>query len=147
MKIEGTYNFNAPLSRVWQALLDPARLSQCIPGCDSLEPTGDGRYAAVMTLGIAAIRGTFRGTVAIQDRQELQSYRLVVEGQGTPGFVRGEGTVTLTANGTGTTVRLDGDAQFGGTMALVGQRMVAPVAQLVMNRFFDCVRKTAEGSA
>ena len=89
MDITGTYTFNAPPDRVWALLMDPATIASCIPGCDRFEPDGEDRYKATLTIGLAAITGTYEGIVVITDKSPHNSYRLTVEGQGKPGFVDG----------------------------------------------------------
>ena len=61
MDITASYTFNAPRERVWDLMLDPAAIATCIPGCEALEPDGDNRYRAKITIGMAAITGTSRG--------------------------------------------------------------------------------------
>jgi len=95
MEISGSYTFDARAERVWSLLMDPAVLAACIPGCDRLEPDGEDRYAVTMTIGLAAITGTYSGTVLLTDKVPSASYRLIAEGQGRPGFVKGSASVTL----------------------------------------------------
>lgn len=141
MKLAGVYSFDATPDRVWAMLLSPEALKNCIPGCEKLEPTGDDMYNATMKVGVAAIRGNYAGKVRIADKDEPNSYTLHVEGSGGPGFVRGEARISLTPNGSSTTVSVDADGQVGGTVAGVGQRMLGGVAKMLMNQFFDCLRK------
>jgi hypothetical protein len=82
MEISGSYSFNAAPDRVWALLMDPAVLSSCIPGCERFEPDGDDRYRVTLTVGLAAITGTYSGTVVLTDKVPNTSYHLVVEGQG-----------------------------------------------------------------
>ena len=89
MDIFGSYTFNAPPDRVWALLMDPAVIASCIPGCEKFEADGEGRYNVTLTVGLAAITGNYKGTVAIADMVPHTSYRLIVEGQGRPGFVKG----------------------------------------------------------
>ena len=89
MDIFGSYTFDAPADRVWDLLMDPAALSSCIPGCTRFEPDGEDRYAVTLTVGLAAITGTYNGTVILTDKTLHTSYRLVMEGQGRAGFVKG----------------------------------------------------------
>ena len=70
-------------------MLDPEAIASCIPGCDRLEPDGVDRYKAAITIGMAAITGSYEGTVAISDKVEPTSYKLVGRGAGTPGFREG----------------------------------------------------------
>ena len=95
MDVSGSYTFNASRERVWALLMDPAVLSSCVPGCDRFEPDGEDRYKVTMTVGLAAITGTYEGTVVLTDRIEHTSYRLIVEGQGRPGFVKGTSAIVL----------------------------------------------------
>ena len=139
MKVEGTYAYPAPPDRVWTRLLDPQALRECIPGCESLEPAGEDRWSALLNVGAGPIRGRYNGSVAIADKREPLSYTLQVEGRGGPGFVKGTAHITLTPSGEGTQVGVTADGQVGGTVAAVGQRMLAGVAKVLMGQFFDCL--------
>ena len=95
----------------------------------------------------SAVKGTFTGYVQITDQQEPNHYKLLVEGSGGPGFVKGEGTMDLTDDGDGTQVAVVGDAQVGGMIAGVGQRVIAPTAKMMMNQFFGCMQRKIEAKA
>jgi len=140
MEISGTYTFNAQPERVWNLLMDPAVLSSCIPGCERFEPTGDDGYTVTLTVGIAAITGTYSGTVHLVDQIPHASYRLIVEGQGRPGFVKGSSAVALKADGDATEVTVTADVQTGGLIARVGHRLIGGVAKMMMDRFFGCLQ-------
>jgi hypothetical protein len=138
--ISGSYTFNAPPDRVWDLLMDPAVLSSCIPGCDRFEPDGENRYNVTLTVGLAAITGTYSGTVVLTDKIPHTSYRLVVEGQGRPGFVKGSSTIALRAQGSTTEVDVTGTVQTGGPIARLGQRLIGGVAKMMLDRFFGCLQ-------
>jgi carbon monoxide dehydrogenase subunit G len=140
MKVEGVYSFQGPPQKVWDLLLDPESLRACIPGVETLTETSPDHWDAVMRVGVAAIKGTYKGKVAIVDKQPPQAYTLEVEGSGGPGFVKGTAKITLEPDGDNTQVRVDGDGQVGGMLAGVGQRMLPGVAKMLMNQFFDCLR-------
>jgi len=144
MEITGSYTFNAPPERVWALLMDPAVLSSCIPGCERFDPTGEDRYTVTLTVGIAAITGTYAGTVHLIDQIPHSSYRLVVEGQGRPGFVKGSSAVALKAAADATEVTVTADVQAGGAIARVGQRLMGGVAKMMMDRFFGCLQGRLE---
>ena len=98
MHLSSTYTFSAPRQKVWELLNDPGGvIADCLPGCESLEPTGDDSFRAILTVGIAAISGRYEGIVRMSDRHELSSYTLVVDGRGRTGFVKGEAKVALGA--------------------------------------------------
>jgi uncharacterized protein len=139
MKVEGVYTFPGPPQQVWDLLLDPDSLRTCIPGAESLTETSADHWDAVLRVGVAAIKGTYKGKVAIVDRVPPTSYVLQVEGSGGPGFVKGSAKVTLEPEGDGTRVKVDGEGQVGGMLAGVGQRMLPGVAKMLMNQFFECL--------
>lgn len=140
MDITGTYTFNATPDRVWRLLMDPAAIASCIPGCDRFEPDGEDRYKATLTLGLAAITGTYEGTVVITEKLPPTSYRLSVEGQGKPGFVKGNVAITLRAEGATTGVDVNGTVETGGPIARLGQRLIGNVSRMMQDRFFACLQ-------
>ena len=140
MEIAGSYTFNAPPDRVWTLLMDPGVIASCIPGCDRFEPDGDDRYRARLTVALAAITGTYDGTVVISDKVTGSSYRLTAEGQGRPGFVKGSSAIALRADGPSTIVDVNGTVQTGGAIARLGQRLVGSVSKMMMDRFFACLQ-------
>jgi carbon monoxide dehydrogenase subunit G len=140
MEISGSYTFNAPRDRVWDLLMDPAILSSCIPGCERFEPDGADRYKVTLTVGLAAITGTYSGTVVLIDKIPYTSYRLVVEGEGRPGFVKGSSAIALRDEPVTTAVDVTGTVQTGGPIARVGQRLIGGVAKMMLDRFFACLQ-------
>lgn len=140
MDIHATYTFDAPAQAVWDLLMDTGRIAACIPGCERLEPLGDGRYRARLTVALAAVSGAFDGTVAMVDQVPPSSYRLLIEGQGRTGFVKGESRIVLVERDGVTDVTVDGEVQVGGAIARVGQRILSSVAKMMMDRFFGCLQ-------
>lgn len=140
MDITGSYPFNAPPDRVWNLLMDPAVIASCIPGCNKLEPVGDDRYRASLTVALAAITGSYEGCVHITDKALHSSYRLTVEGQGKAGFVKGNAAIVLRPVGVVTVVDLSGTVETGGPIARLGQRLIGSVSKMMQDRFFACLQ-------
>ena len=126
--------------------MDPAVLTRCIPGCERLEPTGENSYKAVLKVAIAAIKGSYNGTVTMTDLDAPKSYKLTIEGKGTPGFVRGVASVTLTQEGESTDFRYSADVQVGGLVASVGQRMLQGMATTLLYQFFESLNREVRSS-
>jgi carbon monoxide dehydrogenase subunit G len=143
MELTGEHTFAAPRERVWQFLLDPETLRQCLPGCERLEAVGPDEYEATMKIGVAAIRGTYQGRVKISDKDEPASYRMLVEGKGGAGQVSGEGRLELIEEDGQTRVRYSGTATIRGTLARVGARVMQPAAKMVVGQFFNCLEAKA----
>lgn len=145
MEISGSYTLYAPRERVWAFLLDPARLRATIPGCEELEQLGPDRYRLRLTIGVAAVRGTYSGTLTLTDLRAPQSYAIAVDGSGTRGVLHGNGTLTLEApNPSTTNVTYVGQAQIGGAIASLGSRVAQHAARTLINQFFA---RVADGLA
>ena len=150
MHLSGTYEIAAPVGTVWTLLNDPDVIARCLPGCGGLEPLGDDRYKVSLAVAIAAISGSYDGTVTMADKVRGQSYRLLIEGTGRAGFVNGNARIALTPLGgtlgepSRTVVTVTGDGQVGGLLARVGQRLLGSVSQMMMDRFFAAFRARAE---
>lgn len=140
MTLSGSYTFPVPPARVWDLLMDPAVIAACIPGCDRFEPDGEDRYRARLDVALAAITGTYEGTVALSEKVAHTSYRLTVEGQGRPGFVNGNAAISLRAEGAATIVDVVADVHTRGAIARLGQRLIGGVSQMMMDRFFTCLQ-------
>jgi uncharacterized protein len=147
MKLEGVYTVPAAREVVWRGLMDPQILARALPGCEKMEPNPDGSYRAELKVGIGAVKGTYHGRVQILDPAPLEHYRMKVEGKGTGGFVNGEGTLTLSDDGAGTAVNYTGDAQVGGVIASVGQRLLQGAAHKIVSQFFEAFAKQLRPSS
>lgn len=140
MKISGTATLDASPERVWDAFHDPEVLARCLPGCESLTPLGPDRYAMTVTAGVAAVKGTYDGTVALLDPQPPSQLTLKATGAGGPGTVDADVVVRLTPSASGgTELTYDADAAVGGVIGGVGQRMLAGVTRKMAGQFFEAV--------
>jgi carbon monoxide dehydrogenase subunit G len=137
VKIGGSSTLAVPLDRAYEMMQDPEVLAKAMPGCESLERIGPDEYRMKMKLAMASISGAFEGKVRITDQQPPTSFKLVVEGTGKIGFMKGEGLLKLSPAGEGTDVSYEGDVQVGGTIAAVGQRLIDVTAKMMIKRFFD----------
>jgi hypothetical protein len=141
MQLSSTYTFRASRQAVWDRLIDPTVVAACLPGCESLDPIGEDTYHADLTVGVAAISGRYQATIQIADQQPPTSYRLIVDGSGRAGFVKGDAAITLSEADGQTVVTVNGNGQVGGTIARVGQRLLGSVSKMMMDRFFECLQK------
>ena len=144
MKIEGSHQLNRPRERVYQCLIDPEVLQRCIPGCERLEKTGENNYAATIRAGVGSIKGVFSGNVRLEDMRPPEHYRIVVDGKGGPGFLKGSGNFELESQGETTIINYTGELQVGGTIASVGQRMIQGTAKMMASQFFTALEAEAK---
>ncbi len=144
MEFRNRYEFEAAPAQVFDAMTDPATVAACLPGCETLEPLGDNRYQATMTIGVAAVKGRFKGTVELCDLERPNSFALRVDGRGNAGFAKGEARIEITATGSSSSIGVQAKALVGGPVARVGQRLLVGTAKMVTDKFFACLRKKVE---
>lgn len=140
MKVSGSAALNAPVEQVWAAFNDPAVLARTLPGCQELREVGPDAYKMTITAGVASIKGTYEGDVALTQQNPPGSFVLKAAGAGAPGTVSADVAVTLvdSPNG-GTHLTYDADAVVGGVIGGVGQRMLTGVAKKMAGQFFQAV--------
>jgi uncharacterized protein len=139
VKISGSYFLPLPPAEAYKKLQDPEVLAGAMPGCESLEKIGDNEYRMKMKMALASLSGNFDGKVQITDSVPPESFKLMVEGTGKVGFMKGEGLLKFTPKDQGTEVSYEGDVQIGGTIAAVGNRLIDATAKMMIKRFFDKV--------
>ena len=145
MKLSGTYTINAPRERVWAKLNDIEALRTLVPGVESLEEVEPNSYKGVAKIGLPGVKGEYTGSVKLVDINPLESYRLIGEGRGRPGHVKGEGTITLTEEGPGaTTLHYAGDVQIGGMIAGIGQRLLGGAAKMLVDQGLKALAQRVE---
>lgn len=137
MKIGGSYTVPIDRQLAYTKLQDPEILARCMPGCDHLDKIGDDEYEMKMKVVISSVQGLFGGKVRLANQSPPDSFRLLVEGSGKVGFLKGEGTLTLAPVETSTEVKYEGDVQVGGMIAGVGQRLLDVTAKLIIKKFFE----------
>jgi len=137
MTMSGEQQLTAPREQVWAALNDPEVLKACIPGCESLEKLSDNEFAAVATNRIGPVKARFKGKVRLTDLDPPNSYKISGEGDGgIAGFAKGGATVVLTDKDGGTLLSYNVEAQIGGKLAQLGQRLVNGAAKKLADDFF-----------
>src|SRR6185436_19687657 len=141
VRLSGSYIVPAPRDKVFAAIIDPAVLQRVIDGCEKMVKTGENAYDAHLKIGLAGLKGSYVGKIQLNDLVPPQSYTLIMEGKGAPGFVKGTAHVQLIEQGDGTELRCVADALVGGLIAAVGSRLVEAAAKRMMDDFF---RKFAE---
>lgn len=141
MKIEGTYEFDAPRAAVWQAVMDPEVIAKIMPGCEKLDVVGENAYEGAMKIKVGPVQGLFKGNVELSDIQEPESYKLQMKGKGAPGFVNANGDLHLVENDGKTTLEYVIDAKIGGRLASVGQRLLDSSTRVISRQSLEGLEK------
>src|SRR2546426_4760254 len=124
MKFTATYTVPAPRDQAFTLITDPAVLQRCIAGCEKMERSSEDNYDAHLKIGIAGLKGNYVGKVQLKDKQVPESYTLMIEGKGGPGFVKATARLHLQQKGSETELHCDSEAQVGGMIASIGSRLV-----------------------
>ncbi|GAB2583662.1 hypothetical protein GCM10027034_14830 [Ramlibacter solisilvae] len=137
MDMQGSRTLAVTQQQAWDALNDPEVLKLCIPGCDKVEATGPGQYTVGMQVKVGPVASRFTGKIALSDLDPPNSYTISFDGQGgVAGFGRGSAQVKLAPQGSGCDLNYTVNAQVGGKIAQVGQRLIDGVARSMAEDFF-----------
>ena len=137
MVMSGEQQLAAPREKVWAMLIDPEVLKACIPGCESLEVIGENEFSAVATNKIGPVKARFKGKVRLTDIDPPNGYKISGEGDGgVAGFAKGGASVSLSDKDGGTLLTYNVEAQIGGKLAQLGQRLVNGAAKKLADDFF-----------
>ena len=137
MHMQGSRQLAITQQQAWEALNDPEVLKVCIPGCDSIESTGENAYALVNAIKVGPVSATFKGNLQLTDIQAPDSYTINFDGNGgAAGFGKGSAKVNLVPNDAGCELNYTVNAQVGGKIAQVGQRLIDGVAKSMAESFF-----------
>jgi len=147
LQASGSVDIAAPPQKVFAVLLDPVALARVIPGCHALQPDGEHRYRADVTVGVGLVKARYEARIELSEIDAPRSLRLAGSGQSSLGTGAGSGTVRLEATASGTRLHYDYAAQVGGKVAAVGSRMLEGAARIVLAQLFESLGRQATGQA
>lgn len=146
LKAQGAVRLQVLPEDIFAVLLDPERLKNVIPGCESIhkKTIANGIQfdcIAVVRIGIAKAR--FAAKVELTNVQSPNSFTLGGEGRGPLGMALGMGQVDLTKDGIVTVLKYDYQAQVSGRLAAIGSRLLEGAIRLVLDQLFRALAKEA----
>jgi carbon monoxide dehydrogenase subunit G len=146
MKLTGEHLFEVERERLWRALLDPEVLAKTLPGTEKLEKTGENEYRGTLTVKVGPVQGSFDGGVRLSELDPPRGYRMDIEGRGAPGFLKGTGRIELEEEQAARTkLRYEIDAQVGGRVAAVGQRLIESSAKVIARQGLEGLERQLAG--
>lgn len=141
MEITGEFRFESPRQVVWDRLMDSRALQTAIPGCTRFDETAPGTYSVTVKVSLAAITGTYEGTVRLADPRAPEAFRLEVDGSGKAGRVQAAADLTLAESDSGTMLSYRADIRPQGAIARLGNRLIASAGNLLIGQFFKSMEK------
>ncbi len=146
MTMNGEFQLAAPRQAVWDKLNDPEVLKASIPGCEELETTEEGGFRATVKVKVGPVSARFKGKVTLSDLDPPNGYKISGEGEGgVAGFAKGGANVALADKDGGTLLSYNVDAQIGGKLAQLGQRLINGSAKKLADEFFANFAKAVQG--
>jgi len=134
---KGSLNLPAGIEQSWDVLLDSEVLKRCIMGCKKLELVEENKYEADISMGVASVKGDYSTTIELANINKPISYQMIVKGEGGPGSIEAVADITLeSVDENNTVLSYSFEAEVGGKVAMVGQRMLGGVSKLVIKDFF-----------
>jgi hypothetical protein len=148
MTMTGEVELPARRETVWTKLNDPEVLKACIPGCEQLDKTSDTEFSAIATIKVGPVKARWKGKVRLSDLDPPNSYRISGEGEGgVAGFAKGGAKVSLAEHNGGTLLTYDVEAQIGGKLAQLGQRLINGAAKKTADDFFQKFAAAVAGNS
>lgn len=145
MKLEGNQKLQAPRQDIWDMLMDPEIIAGVIPGCEEFCVEGNGVFRSKLTIGIAAIKGTYSAQIDLVDKNPPESFKLKMVGTGARGFLNGEVIIRLEDQGEETVLHYAAENHVGGQIAAIGQRIISPAAKMIVKQGFRSLEKQVTG--
>src|SRR6478752_5197565 len=148
MTMSGEVQLNAPREEVYKKLNDPEVLKACISGCEQLDKVSDTEFQAIAVTKIGPVKAKWKGKVQLTDLDPPNGYKISGEGEGgIAGFAKGGAAVKLTDKDGGTLLTYNVEAQIGGKLAQLGQRLIAGAAKKMADEFFEKFAQTVSAPA
>ena len=148
MTMNGEVQLAAPRELVWAKLNDAEVLKACIPGCEQLDKLSDTEFQAISVMKVGPVKARWKGKVTLSDLDPPNGYKISGEGEGgVAGFAKGGAAVALSDKDGGTLLSYNVEAQIGGKLAQLGQRLIAGAAKKMADDFFDKFAKSVNPAA
>ena len=137
---------DAPPQKVWEYLLDPEILKECVPGCENFTGNVYDGFEAIIVQKIGPVKAKFKGLIFLSDLDAPNRVRISGNGDGgIAGFAKGGADINLTPDGNGTKLSYDVQAQIGGKLAQLGSRIIDSFVSQMADQFFEIFQAKVEG--
>ena len=147
-KIEERFEVKAPVERVWNYLIDPKRVVQCLPGAELLEQQDERTFLGAIKVKVGPLAMSYKGQAKFTEiNEETHQVRMVGDARevGGSGSTRVSmlSTVSPLATG-GCEVLVNADIDLVGKIVQFGRGMIEEVSRQMFRQFSTCVRTQLE---
>lgn len=141
---------NAPIEKVWNFILDPQRVVECMPGASLKEICGPDSFNGAMSVSFGGVSVQFNGTVSYVkvDRDAATVDMLASAKQYGGGSLSGTIKTILSEVGPDETdVVVESEADLKGGLVRAGKPMIEAMASEIIKQYILEVRASLEMSA
>lgn len=140
MHFEGTFNVKAPKEKVYSIMLDPNEISKCMPDLQKLDVKSADDFTAIVKAGVSFIKGDFTMHFTTVEKSPPTHAKLSAHGTGIGSTIDMQTAMDF-ADGQdgGTAMKWTADANVGGRIASVGQRLINGQAEKIIKQLFTCL--------
>ena len=149
MKLEQSFEVQAPLERVWKTMIDIERVAPCLPGAEITEAGEDGSFRGNFTVKLGPTTAAYRGELELQEVDDA-AHRVVMRASGQD--KRGQGSAKATivsamsSAGELTKVEVETDFTITGRLARFGRGgMIEDISNRLLKDFAECMQQRIEG--
>jgi carbon monoxide dehydrogenase subunit G len=143
MILEGTYEFMTPREKLWEFIIDPAKIGKCLPDLKTLQVESPDKFMAVIRVGVGSIRSDFKFRIELLGKEPVSHVRLKAVGSGSGSNITLDTTIDLKEIPDGSQLAYRSDVKVAGIMASLGQRLIKETADKTISGIFECIKNQA----
>jgi carbon monoxide dehydrogenase subunit G len=147
-KIEEEFEVRAPVQKVWEYLIDPAKVVVCIPGAELLEELDDRTFVGAVKVKVGPMTMSYKGRMKFTEMDE-QGHQVRMVGEGREAGGAGSAKVTMLSkvaplDGGGAMVVVSAEVDLVGKIVQFGRGMIEEVSRQLFRQFSACVKQRLE---
>ena len=148
LTFSGSPTVHAPRPLVWSRVMDPKAVAACASGVESVDAIDPRHYRVVSAFGVGAVKLRFTMEVELSDIVEPERASIVARGKAPGSAVSVRTDLRLEEAAPGTTrLHWTANADFSGTVASVGARLLQGTARKLTEQFWKDFAKDTEVAA
>jgi carbon monoxide dehydrogenase subunit G len=138
----------APVQKVWEYLIDPAKVVVCIPGAELLEALDERTFVGAVKVKVGPMTMSYKGRMKFTEVDE-QGHQVRMVGDGREASGAGSAKVTMLSkvaplDGGGAQVVVSAEVDLVGKIVQFGRGMIEEVSRQLFRQFSACVKPRLE---
>lgn len=148
--VDEKFQVQAPVQRVWEFLIDPAKVVVCLPGAELLEAQGDRSFVGAVKVKVGPVVMSYKGLVKFTEVDE-QNHQVRITGEGREAGGAGSAKISMLSKvtalaDTGSEVVVSAEVDLVGKVVQFGRGMIQEVSRQMFRQFAACARQQLESA-